>query len=157
MLRKDYVKIMENEGKKTIANIFFLISILSPIGLTSILYLDFEQEIVVSKTNKNEYFFYYFFSFLVPLGQGTPTTEFFFKKTLILTFGPNVKYSALSCQITFFSVFWLGRSQKNCHIMKVNQEDGLPTFLARNKEQVCHCRFQSEFFYYTCSPNTTFE
>ena len=47
--------------------------------------------------------------------------------------------------------------QKNCHIMKVNQEDGLPTFLARNKEQVCHCRFQSEFFYYTCSPNTTFE
>ena len=147
------------KGKKQLQIFFFLISILSPIGLTSILYLDFEQEIVVSKTKKkNQSFIIIIFFISGPLG--TPTTEFFFKKTLILAFGPNVKYSALSCQITFFSVFWLGRyipPQKNCHIMKVNQEDGLPTFLARNKEQVCHCRFQSEFFYYTCSPNTTFE
>ena len=83
---------MENEGKKTIANIFFLISILSPIGLTSILYLDFEQEIVVPKTKKT---------------LGTTTTGKFFKKTLILAFGANVKYSALSCQITFFLCFRL--------------------------------------------------
>ena len=75
---------MENEGKKTIANIFFLISILSPIGLTSILYLDFEQEIVVSKTNKNECFFLLFHFISGPLR--TPATGKFFKKTLILAF-----------------------------------------------------------------------
>ena len=52
----------------------------------------------------------------------------------------------IKCLIFVLSGFDLRSSPKNCHIMKVNQEDGL-LFLARNKEQVCHCRFQSDFFF----------